>query len=136
MNLLKQNGSFSLIALSATIALFVVTGTTALGTSPSSAVLSAAEPSPEADTVEVVLKDGDLNVPATVATGEVTFVVKNQGRKAHGFALSGPVDSQLEERLGAGQESSFTEELESGSYTAYCPLEGHAEQESTELQVE
>lgn len=136
MNILMQKRSFSLIALSAAFALFVVTGTAALGTPSSSAVPTTVETSPQADTVEVVLNDDGLDVPSTVASGEVTFVVKNQGQQAHGFALSGPGEAQLEERLGAGQERSFTTTLESGSYTAYCPVEGHAEQESAELQVE
>jgi plastocyanin len=75
-------------------------------------------------------------VPSSVESGEVTFVVTNEGREAHGFALSAPGNSQLDERLEAGQERSFTTNLEAGTYTAYCPVQDHKQEESAEIQVE
>jgi uncharacterized cupredoxin-like copper-binding protein len=136
MNIQKQTWSFGLIALSAVFALFTV-GTPLLGTAASStAVPSPTTEAPQADTVEVVLKDGAVELPSAAAAGAVTFVVENAGETAHGFALSGPVEAQLDERLKAGQEATFTSELEAGSYDAYCPVEGHSEEERATLNVE
>jgi len=136
MNIQKQTWSFGLIALSAVFALFTV-GTPLLGTAASStADPSPATETPQADTVEVVLEDGAVELPSATAAGAVTFVVQNAGQQAHGFALSGPAEAQLDERLKAGQKATFTSELEAGSYDAYCPVEGHSKKERTTLKVE
>lgn len=137
MNFLKQKWSFRLIALSLAFAFFMATGTVVLGTGISSPdAPSSTVESPQADTVEVVLSDGSLNAPSTVASGSVTFVVQNQGQEAHGFALSGPVKAGLEKQIAAGQEQTFTAELKPGSYMAFCSVEGHRQQESAEIVVE
>jgi hypothetical protein len=136
MDILKQKRSFRLIALSAAFALFTLTGTAALGISQSNPMGPPVATSPQADTVEVTLTDGDLTVPSTVESGEVTFEVTNEGQEAHGFALSAPGDTKLEERIEAGQERSFTAYLEAGTYTAHCPVENHEQQEKAEVEVE
>jgi len=134
---IKQTQAFGLMALSVAFVLFTATGATPVEI----ASFSAAGPSipteaPQADTVEVVLEEGAVELPSTASAGSVTFVVENAGQKAHGVALSGPVETQLDERLKAGQGATFTSTLKAGTYEVYCPVEGHSKDERTKLNVE
>lgn len=122
-----------------TIALGVAALALVLGTlfASSNAAAQAIGPDVQADSVTVMISDGAIDVPRTVAAGATTFEVTNSGQNAHGLAIGADPSSPvaiLEGRLEADQSETLTAELTPGSYMAYCPVEGH--QESAEFTVE
>ena len=63
-----------------------------------------------------------------LAAGKTTLLVVNKGKLAHSLEISGPM---LKKRLIAGTlkpgaSRSVTVTLEAGSYTLWCPIDGHA----------
>lgn len=112
------------------------------------------------DTVEVTLEDGNIQVGSAIMqenplqTGEaeedsvqrneqeslqagtVTFEITNDGNRPHSFAISGEVEERLRDRIPSGESETMEVDLEAGTYTAYCPVGGHSENESTEITVE
>lgn len=65
---------------------------------------------------------------AEVAAGEVTFRIENVGTAPHGFAIRGEgVDRVLADIVLPKGVRTEAISLEAGSYTLYCPIEGHAE---------
>lgn len=112
------------------------------------------------DTVEVTLEDGNIQVGSaimqenplqtgdaeedsvqrseqeSVQAGAVTFEITNDGNRPHSFAISGEVEERLRDRIPSGESETLEVDLEPGTYTAYCPIGGHSENESTEITVE
>ncbi len=63
-----------------------------------------------------------------LAPGMVTIVVTNKGKLAHSLSISGP---GLKKRLFAGtiapgSSRTATVKLKAGSFTLWCPVDGHA----------
>jgi uncharacterized cupredoxin-like copper-binding protein len=65
----------------------------------------------------------------TVAPGEVTFDVTNDGETLHNLEVEGPSgEAELPEDLQPGDSGSFAVDLsESGTYKFYCPVGNHEE---------
>jgi plastocyanin len=65
----------------------------------------------------------------TVAPGEVTFDVTNDGKTLHNLEVEGPSgEAELPEDLQPGDSGSFAVDLsESGTYKFYCPVGNHEE---------
>lgn len=78
-----------------------------------------------------------LEVPASVAAGEVTFAVTNAGAEARGFKLSGPgLQRKLSAPLPPGQTRTLAVELRPGVYHLEAPAQGgSAKRLSAELTV-
>ena len=60
----------------------------------------------------------------TVAPGSVTFAMHNTGQFPHTLHIDG-VDDDLAPALDAGQSATATVNLAPGTYTFWCPVDGH-----------
>jgi uncharacterized cupredoxin-like copper-binding protein len=90
-----------------------------------------------AQEVEVGLTEFEIDMPASVAAGDVTFNISNMGTFPHNFEIEGEgVEEVLPEDLAPGESGTLEVTLEPGTYTIYCPVEGHrGEGMETELEV-
>jgi plastocyanin len=82
----------------------------------------------EGKTIEIVETDFALN-PSTVtidAPGVYTFVAVNKGQAQHALEIEGPGVDQKTSTIGPGGSARLTVEItQPGTYTIYCPVEGH-----------
>jgi plastocyanin len=81
-----------------------------------------------AETVDVSATDFKFDPDdPTVAPGEVTFKVTNDGEAPHNLEVEGPSgEAELPQDLQAGDSGEFTADLsEPGKYTFYCPVGNH-----------
>ena len=60
-----------------------------------------------------------------VASGSVTFNLRNDGQFPHNIQLNGQADPIFADNLNGGQSASATVTLAPGTYTFYCPVDGH-----------
>jgi hypothetical protein len=75
--------------------------------------------------ITVRLLQDRLEVPASVAAGEVTFAVTNAGTDARGFKLSGPgLQRELSAPLPPGQTKTLAVNLQPGVYQLEAPAQG------------
>lgn len=86
---------------------------------------STSEPAGGMDaTVNVTLVDGSIKLrPTEVPAGKTTFALANSGTLPHSLAIDGI--SINAPTLRAGQKGSVTVDLKPGTYTLYCPVDGH-----------
>jgi uncharacterized cupredoxin-like copper-binding protein len=99
-----------------------VTGTTSATTAGAATGTSGTT----RDRVEVVLKDYRIEMATTLPSGLTVFRVTNAGMVQHSFALVGPgFEESLPTYLESGQTEEFTVTLTAGTYTVYCPVDGH-----------
>ena len=85
---------------------------------------------PDADetTVEVVLLDGEIQMPATLAAGPTIFEVMNNGQMMHNLEIEGQgIEAMLDEDLNPGESGTMEVDLVPGEYVAYCPVADHRE---------
>jgi uncharacterized cupredoxin-like copper-binding protein len=84
-------------------------------------------PGPAASpTVEVQLTEYAINMPATLPRGMQTLRIINSGKENHSFAITGNgIAQQLSQPLTRGDTSQMAVNLAPGSYTVYCPEDGH-----------
>lgn len=76
--------------------------------------------------VEVRLRDGAIDLPASLPAGPTTFVVSNDGPGEHGFAVEGRgVERELESPLAPGASGELSLRLEPGTYFVFDPADGH-----------
>jgi hypothetical protein len=73
-----------------------------------------------AQTVEVHLKDGAIQMPASVPTGKTTFEVVNEGTAVHGFQIEGPA-GQKQVDVAPGQSAQVEMILDPGIYRVHSP---------------
>ena len=82
-----------------------------------------------AQTVDVTLIDGQIQMPTSLAAGRILFNVANSGTMAHSFEIEGEGVSQaLASTLQPGETATLDIELQPGTYEVYCPVDDHAEQ--------
>lgn len=98
-------------------------------------VEQAVETGSKTGSVEVTVLQGTLEVPKTLSAGSVTFKITNTGPQAHGFAISGPVETSLDSKLSAGQAETLGAKLQPGTYVAYCPVGNHQARERATFTV-
>jgi plastocyanin len=60
-----------------------------------------------------------------VASGSVTFNLRNDGQFPHNIQFDGQDAPVFADNLTAGQSASATVNLAPGTYTYYCPVDGH-----------
>jgi uncharacterized cupredoxin-like copper-binding protein len=66
---------------------------------------------------------------ATTKHGAVKIDVTNDGQVTHSLNVDGPNgDIELGKDLSPGQSGTFTANLPPGTYTWYCPIDGHRAQ--------
>lgn len=84
--------------------------------------LPGSAPAPQ----DVHLIEYAIHMPDTLPAGEVRFKVANGGKEVHSFAIEGPgVATKLANDLTRGNSSEVNVKLQPGTYTVYCPIEGH-----------
>lgn len=82
----------------------------------------------EAQTVDVSLVDGEIQMPTTLAPGAVIFNVTNNGTMEHNFEIEGQgLEAVLPANLQPGESAQLEVELQAGTYEVYCPVDDHAE---------
>jgi len=90
-------------------------------TPPSNRVDAATSPA-----IEVQLTEYEIRMPDTLAAGRVHFKIANAGKQAHNFVIEGPgISQKLDSDLSRGDTGEITMNLPAGSYTVYCPVDGH-----------
>jgi hypothetical protein len=82
---------------------------------------NAAQQAPEAQTVEVHLKDGVIQMPASVPSGPTTFEVVNDGSQALSFEIDGPALLEEAPTVQPGQTASVDMVLDPGTYRVHVP---------------
>lgn len=75
---------------------------------------------------EVHLIEYAIHMPESVPAGRIDFRVENGGKEKHAFEVEGNGVHQKTEELTRGNSASLSVDLKPGTYTVYCPVEGHA----------
>jgi uncharacterized cupredoxin-like copper-binding protein len=96
-------------------------------TPPQTAIPSArAGAAATAPTVDVQLTEYEIRMPDSLAAGSQRFRIANGGKQTHSFVIEGPGTSQkLASDLTRGDTTELSVTLPAGSYTVYCPIDGH-----------
>lgn len=77
---------------------------------------------------EVSLIEYSIRMPQTLAAGEHTFAIHNNGKELHSFEIEGNgVHASLPSPMSRGSTATLELKLTPGMYTVYCPVEGHRE---------
>jgi hypothetical protein len=84
-------------------------------------------PTPASPTQEVHLIEYAIHMPDTLPAGRVAFNVENGGKETHAFEIEGNGIEQKTNELTRGNTASLEVDLKPGTYTIYCPVDGHAE---------
>jgi hypothetical protein len=83
-------------------------------------------PRPASPTQEVHLIEYAIHMPDTLPAGRVAFNVENGGKETHAFEIEGNGIEQKTNELTRGNTASLEVDLKPGTYTIYCPVDGHA----------
>lgn len=76
--------------------------------------------------LQVQLGEYEITMPDTLPKGPVTLHIVNAGKENHSFAITGNgVAQQLAQQLTRGDTADLPLNLAPGSYTVYCPVDGH-----------
>jgi hypothetical protein len=86
----------------------------------------AKAPTPASPTQEVHLIEYAIHMPETLPAGRVAFNIENGGKEKHAFEIEGNGIEQKTNELSRGNTASLEVELKPGTYTIYCPVDGHA----------
>lgn len=74
----------------------------------------------------VQLTEYEIQMPDSLPAGRATFQITNAGKENHNFAIEGPgIASKLTSDLTRGDTQEITLDLVRGTYTVYCPVDGH-----------
>ena len=74
----------------------------------------------------VELTDYAIRIPATMPAGHQRFRIVNSGKENHNFVITGNgVSAQLPDDLSRGDSTEIAVDLKPGTYTVFCPLDGH-----------
>jgi uncharacterized cupredoxin-like copper-binding protein len=79
------------------------------------------------NTLTIVEKDFSLDPSSpTVKAGSVTIEAKNEGGTDHALEIEGNgLEEQRTDTVGPNDSSLITVDLKPGTYTMYCPVDGH-----------
>jgi hypothetical protein len=77
--------------------------------------------------VDVIIRDGSIQMPAVVEEGWVTFRITNAGRDNHSLSAMGRKKIHaLAIAIPPGATVFLPIKLKEGVYTVWCPMEDHA----------
>jgi len=77
-------------------------------------------------TVDVQLTEYEIRMPDTLAAGAQRFKIVNSGKQTHNFVIEGAgISQKLASDLARGDTAELIVNLPAGSYTVYCPVDGH-----------
>jgi uncharacterized cupredoxin-like copper-binding protein len=71
----------------------------------------------------VELLEYQIHPPQTLRAGKQTLTLVNAGKEKHAFAIEGTTVKSAE--LSRGDSASLEVDLKPGTYTVYCPVDGH-----------
>jgi uncharacterized cupredoxin-like copper-binding protein len=79
-----------------------------------------------APAVDVQLTEYEIRMPDSLAAGPQRFKIANAGKQTHNFVVEGGgISQKLASDLSRGDTTELTVNLPAGSYTVYCPVDGH-----------
>jgi len=79
-----------------------------------------------APTIDVQLTEYEIRMPDSLTAGPQHFRISNGGKQTHNFVIEGPgISQKLASDLSRGDTTEMTVNLPAGSYTIYCPVDGH-----------
>ncbi|HYH10337.1 MAG TPA: cupredoxin domain-containing protein [Thermoanaerobaculia bacterium] len=84
-----------------------------------------ARPTAASPTQEVHLIEYQIRMPETLPAGPVAFNVENGGKEDHAFEIEGNGLHQQTNVLKRGDTAALEVNLKPGTYTIYCPVDGH-----------
>ena len=72
------------------------------------------------------LNEYEIRMPDTLAAGHHSFTVVNSGKTNHSLIVEGNgTRAALPSQLTRGDSAQFEVDLKPGTYTFYCPVDGH-----------
>lgn len=75
---------------------------------------------------KVQLTEYEIQMPETLTAGRQTLQITNAGKTTHNFAIEGNgVATKLSSDLMRGDSAPLTLNLMPGTYTVFCPVDGH-----------
>jgi uncharacterized cupredoxin-like copper-binding protein len=94
---------------------------------PPQTSLPSSRPAPAAAAqAQVDLLEYSIHMQPSYAAGSQTFAVANAGKENHGLVIEGNgTQVKLPNDLARGDRSTLTIDLKPGTYTAWCPVDGH-----------
>ncbi|MGA8808236.1 MAG: hypothetical protein WB973_10200 [Thermoanaerobaculia bacterium] len=79
-----------------------------------------------APVVDVQLTEYEIRMPDSLPAGPQHFRIANGGKQTHNFVIEGGgISQKLASDLTRGDTAELTVNLAAGSYTVYCPIDGH-----------
>jgi uncharacterized cupredoxin-like copper-binding protein len=85
----------------------------------------AARPTGASPTQEVHLIEYAIHMPDTLPAGRIAFNVENGGKETHAFEIEGNGVHAETNELTRGNTAALEVDLKPGTYTIYCPVDGH-----------
>ncbi|HEX2061931.1 MAG TPA: cupredoxin domain-containing protein [Thermoanaerobaculia bacterium] len=85
----------------------------------------AGSPTPALPTQEVHLIEYQIHMPQTLPAGRIAFNVENGGKEDHAFEIEGNGIEEKTQVLKRGNTAALEVDLKPGTYTVYCPVDGH-----------
>lgn len=80
---------------------------------------------PQAQTVQVHLTEGAIQMPANLPAGKTTFQVVNEGTTVHGFEIEGPSGDKQLPSVAPGKSASLVIDLDPGTYRILSPVDAN-----------
>lgn len=82
-------------------------------------------PKPASPAQEVHLIEYQIHMPATLPAGPLALNVENGGKEDHGLVIEGNGQQAKTSILKRGDTGALEVNLRAGTYTVYCPVDGH-----------
>jgi uncharacterized cupredoxin-like copper-binding protein len=77
-------------------------------------------------TIDIQLTEYEIRMPDSLAAGPQRFKIINSGKQTHNFVIEGGgISQKLASDLTRGDTAELIVNLPAGSYTVYCPVDGH-----------
>ncbi len=77
--------------------------------------------------VEVHLSEYKIDMPETLPAGPTSFLLINQGGKAHSFKIEGPgLDGPFSSPIPPHTKDTLQVTLQAGEYKVTCPIGSHS----------
>lgn len=74
----------------------------------------------------IELNEYEIRMPDALAAGHHSFMVVNSGKANHGLVVEGNgTRTALPSQLTRGDSATLEVDLKPGTYTFYCPVDGH-----------
>lgn len=95
-------------------------------TPPQSSLPTSTASVAKAPEAAVDLLEYSIHMQPSYAAGATTFAVANAGKETHSLVIEGNgTQAKLPTDLPRGDRSTLTVDLKPGTYTAWCPVNGH-----------